>query len=192
VIEIRELSFDAVAELVRRRLEAAPIPDKLARFIYERAGRNPLYCGELVSALLETNVVPAAGGDRAAEAALMQATAELSIPTSLEGAIIARVDALQIEEQLILKAASAIGEPFDSGALRDAFAGAPPAANVEGVLRLLVVRDFLRTTAATTFVFRHAVTGDVIYRLLPFAQRRQLHTSLVIALERRHAGRLDG
>ena len=192
VIEIRELSFGAVAELVRRRLEAAPTPQELVQFIYERAGGNPLYCEELASALRETNVIPTLGSDGAADTTLMQATTELSIPSSLEGAIIARVDALQIEDQLILKAASAIGEPFDSGTLRDVFAGAPQVSDIEGTLDQLVSRDFLRTNEAATFVFRHAVTEDVIYRLLPFAQRRRLHASLATAVERRHADRLEG
>jgi class 3 adenylate cyclase/tetratricopeptide (TPR) repeat protein len=190
VIEVRELSFNAVAELVRRRLEAALTPQELVRFIYERAGGNPLYCEELASALREMNVLHTLGG--AAEVTLMEATTQLSIPTSLEGAIIARVDALRIEEQLIVKVASAIGEPFDAGTLLDAFAGAPPVSDIEESLHQLVARDFLRTDEATTFAFRHAVTEDVIYRLLSFAQRRQLHASLATALERRHADRLEG
>ncbi len=192
VIEIRELSFGAVAELVRRRLEADPTPLELVRFIYERAGGNPLYCEELASALRETNVIPTPGSDGAADTTLMQAATELSIPTSLEGAIIARVDALLVEDQLILKAASAIGEPFDSGTLRDVFVSSPPVSDIERILDRLVARDFLRTNEAATFVFRHAVTEDVIYRLLPFAQRRRLHTSLATAVERRHADRLEG
>ena len=58
----------------------------------------------------------------------------------------------------------------------------------------LVERELLRFQEAGTashYEFRHAISEDVTYSLLPFVQRRLLHAAIANALEQEHAGRLE-
>ena len=193
IIKVSDLAPDEVSELICRRLRAAAVPPGLLRFVTERAGGNPLFCEELASALQDTNVISVSPSGLASELVPAEA-AKLTTPKSLEGAIVARVDALPAEEQLLLKGASAISEPFDIERLRDAFQSSPLRLDFPAILSQLVARDFLVVKSDETapmFAFRHAINEAVIYGLLPFAQRRQLHSSIAAAIERRYADHLE-
>jgi len=57
----------------------------------------------------------------------------------------------------------------------------------------LIDRDLVRRSAperGITYTFKHAITQDVAYSLLPFAQRRQLHARVAEWHEQRHADNL--
>jgi class 3 adenylate cyclase/tetratricopeptide (TPR) repeat protein len=193
IIEVGDLAPDEVSELLRRRLRATGVPPGLLRFVTERAGGNPLFCEELASALQDTNVIAVSPSGVATELAATEA-AKLTSPMSLEGAIVARVDALPAEAQLLLKGASAISEPFDIERLRDAFQSSSLRLDFGQILNQLVAREFLVVKSgesALKYEFRHAINEAVIYRLLPFAQRRQLHSSIAAAIERRQADHLE-
>lgn len=193
IIQVGDLAPDEVSEVIRRRLRATGVPPGLLRFVTERAGGNPLFCEELASALQDTNVISVSPLGVATELVPAEA-AKLTTPKSLEGAIVARVDALPAEEQLLLKGASAISEPFDIERLRDAFHSSSLHLDFPTILNQLVARDFLVVKSDETtpiFEFRHAINEAVIYGLLPFAQRRQLHSSIAAAIERRHADHLE-
>jgi predicted ATPase len=193
IIEVGDLAPEDVSELIRRRLRATGVPPGLLRFVTERAGGNPLFCEELSSALQDTNVIAVSPSGLATEPAPAEA-AKLTSPMSLEGAIVARVDALPAEAQLLLKGASAISEPFDIEQLQDAFQSSPLRLDFGPILNQLVARDFLVVKSgesALKYEFRHAINEAVIYRLLPFAQRRQLHSSIAAAIERRQADHLE-
>ena len=55
-------------------------------------------------------------------------------------------------------------------------------------------RELLRALGTRTgaeYEFRHAISEEVTYNLLPFAQRRVLHAAIATALEQDHAGHLE-
>ena len=47
------------------------------------------------------------------------------------------------------------------------------------------------TRASPEYEFRHIISEEVTYSLLPFAQRRVLHAAIAAALEENHTGRLE-
>ena len=98
------------------------------------------------------------------------------------------------EEQLLLKAASAVGGPVNAELLLSVYPGDLPLSDIHAMLEHLVERELLRalgTRAGTEYEFRHAISEEVTYNLLPFAQRRVLHAAIATALEQDHAGRLE-
>ena len=108
----------------------------------------------------------------------------MSLPASLEGAIVTRVDALSPQVQLLLKVASAIGGPFTAEVLQNVYPGAVSLQEIDAMLDHLVERELLRVQENTAqFEFRHAISEEVTYSLLPFVQRRLLHAVTAIALE---------
>jgi len=191
-IRLERLSRDEVALMIKQRLRATEIPPSLVRFVYNPANGNPFFSGELVLALRDTGRIQVSRGvcsfdDQNA------AIESLSLPTSVERAIVSRIDVLSADDQSLLKAASAIGDSFSIDMLENIvpeLAGA----SKEACIQRLVDHDFLQPdfgTRTLSFVFRHSITMEVTYNLLSFAQRRALHERIATFLERHYANELQ-
>jgi class 3 adenylate cyclase/tetratricopeptide (TPR) repeat protein len=190
-ISLGELPTDAATEVIRRRLRATQLSPALVSFVQARAGGNPFYCEELVSALREAGAISLERGVCLTSTETLN-SANMSLPASLEGAIVTRVDALRPHVQLLLKVASAFGGPFTAEVLQGVYPGAVSLQEIDAMLDHLVERELLRVQEnGAQYEFRHAISEGVTYSLLPFAQRRLLHAGIASALEGKHAGRLE-
>ena len=191
-ISLGDLPTDAIAEIIRRRLRATGVAPEVVSFVCARAGGNPFYCEELAAALRDAGALAFHRG--ASLAVETVAGPKFSYPVSLESAIVARVDALPADAQHLLKIASAIGGPFTAELLQEVYPGGLSARDVASTLDQLIDRELLRAEkshAVSQYQFRHAISEEVTYSLLPFIQRRVLHASIAAALERDHAGHLE-
>lgn len=191
-ISLGELPADAVAEIIRRRLRASVISSALVSFVQGRAGGNPFYCEELVSALRDGGAISLERGVWVTK--IESLMSNMALPASLESAIVTRVDALRPEAQLLLKVASAFGGPFTAEVLHGVYPGAASMQDIEAMLDQLVEQELLRvheSRAMPHYEFRHVISKEVSYSLLPFVQRRLLHAAIAVALEGRQAGHLE-
>jgi class 3 adenylate cyclase/tetratricopeptide (TPR) repeat protein len=192
-ITLEELPADAIAEIVRRRLHATEVSQELLSFVLTRAGGNPFYGEELASALRDAGSITETRGADLTPAESLAAT-KVPYPASLENAIVARVDALRADAQLLLKVASAIGGPFTADALQGLYPGALSPQEIQERLDQLVDREILRVArnrSPPQYRFRHAISEEVTYRLLPFGQRQLLHAAIATALEAENPGDLE-
>ncbi len=192
-INLGQLPAEAVAEIVRRRLRVSRLSPALAIFVQTRTGGNPFYSEEFVSALRDAGAISVDRGVGGFHDDTLS-SARIAVPASLESAIVARIDALQPEEQLLLKAASAVGGSFKTELLLNVYPGELQPADIQSMLDRLVGREFLRpvgTRGSPEYEFRHVISEEVTYSLLPFAQRRVLHAAIASSLEENHAGRLE-
>ena len=192
-INLGHLPAEAVAEIVKGRLRASRLSPTLASFVQARTGGNPFYCEEFVAALRDAGAISVERGVGALNADTVN-SAKMALPASLESAIVARVDALPPEEQLLLKVASAVGGPVKAELLLSVYPGDLPLSDIHAMLERLVGRELLRALGTRTgaeYEFRHAISEEVTYNLLPFAQRRVLHAAIATALEQDHAGHLE-
>ncbi|WP_245841865.1 AAA family ATPase [Sphingomonas lenta] len=135
--------------------------------VHARAGGNPLYIEELchlADGRPRSLDQPAGGPERIGW---------------LAGMIGARLEALAGEEAAALHAAAVIGEAFPLW-LFEAVVGDPRAAER---LEALVARDFLVAgPRAGRFRFKHGVTWEVVYSLVPIRERKALHARAAAAL----------
>jgi hypothetical protein len=95
-ISLSPLSDDDTARLVHALLERSVLPADVQSTLIERAGGNPLYAEEFA------RMVDELGEDGSG----------LRLPESVQGIIAARLDALPIEEKLLLQDASVVGKVF--------------------------------------------------------------------------------
>jgi hypothetical protein len=112
------------------------------------------------------------------------------LPDTIQGVVTARLDAASARQQLALKVASVFGTSFSLGALRDVHPIAADREELRADLAALEALNLVRTESEgpeTRYVFRHAITRDAAYALLPFAQRRELHGAVAAWYERRYA-----
>jgi tetratricopeptide (TPR) repeat protein len=169
---------EAIA-LVCRRLGVVALPEPVAQLIGEKAQGHPFFSEELAYALRDAGLIRVAGGvcQLAPEADLHA----LAFPDTVQGAIISRVDRLTATQQLTLKAASVIGRAFLVRTLQAVYPIETDGARLQDDLAALARLDITPLEAPEpelTYIFKHAITQDVVYNLMLFAQRRYLHRAV--------------
>jgi tetratricopeptide (TPR) repeat protein len=162
-ISLAPLSNDDTARLVHALLERSVLPAGLQATLIERAGGNPLYAEEFA------RMVDELGDDGSG----------LRLPESVQGIIAARLDALPLEEKLVLQDAAVVGKVFWLGALERI--GGWEARESELLLHRLERKEFVRRERRSSvgeesqYVFSHLLVGDVAYSQIPRAARSEKH-----------------
>lgn len=163
-IDLPPLSEDASRRLVSAALLApqdSPLVARLAR----ESGGNALYLEELVRAH--------ASGRRGSSEAVV-------------AMVQARLEALDPDARLVLRAASVLGDGFTEDAVRSMLGSA--GADAVGSLRELVLGDVLsafEVPGGTAFVFRHSLVRDAAYSMLTESDRERGHKLAARWLEAR-------
>ena len=169
----------AEAARMLEELLAAEIPVPLGEMVIERAEGNPFFVEELVESLIDQGAlerVDGGWGGRALES-------DFAIPDSVQAVLAARIDLLGAAEKAALEAAAVIGRVFWAGPVCELLEGAEPDFDV------LEDRDFIRRrpgsalSGESEFTFKHALTRDVAYSILPKAKRGRLHAAVATWLE---------
>ena len=192
-LPLDQLPRNEVDLLACHKLGIRELPQDLGDFVFARSGGNPFYSEELLLALGSAGLIRVDGevcrlGPDFIGAGLA------TMPTTLHGVIISRIDKLAPAEQLTLKLASVIGREFSLGMLRQLHPIAEDAASLETIFAALLATDILQPAAAgihDEYTFKHAILREVIYDLLPYAQRRQFHRTVACWIEGKEAASLE-
>ncbi len=160
-ISLAPLSDDETARLVHALLERSVLAAEVQAMLLERAGGNPLYAEEFARM----------AGERGRR--------DLELPSSVQGIIAARLDALDEADKILLQDASVLGKVFWSGAL--AAIGDRDRNDVERRLHALERRELARRERRSSvageneYAFRHVLVRDVAYASIPRAARADRH-----------------
>jgi len=182
-----------IERLVAHRLGVDALPEAVSTLIRERAEGHPFFSEELAYALRDAgHIVIEDGTCRLAPGAgdLMA----LDLPNTVEGVITSRLDRLTPSQQLALKVASVIGRVFAVETLEQVY---PVSADrLRLVEDLKAIRRLEITTLETpepslAYLFKHMITHEVVYNLMPFSQRQQLHKSVAEWCEQAYEGDLE-
>ncbi len=155
---------------------------RLRDLIVARAGGNPLFVEEIVRSLVDKGVLV-----REAERWALSASVEtVSLPPTLHGLLLSRVDKLPADSRRVLQAAAVLGVSFDE-ALLQAVAG-----DTAMALERLAEADLLRDAGqgpgplqarGRRYRFAHALVHEVVYENLLLSRRSELHERAGRALE---------
>jgi class 3 adenylate cyclase/tetratricopeptide (TPR) repeat protein len=150
--------FDA---LIGQRTVAASVRDRLL----SRADGVPLFIEELTQALVE------AGSDRTSDLLA-------SIPDTLQGLLVSRLDRLSPRARETIHLASALSREFGFDVLAQVSTAPEPALRAD--LRELVGLGLIRPgrLASETYVFKHALVADAAYASMLRSDRRRLHAQI--------------
>ncbi len=189
-----KLADEEIIALVAARLSIpiSALPDSVADLVLQRAGGNPFFAEELVLTLrdqgilvVETVVAEQPQSDTATWTRcrvvgdLHQATS--SLPYTVEGLVLARIDNLSLHGQLVLKVGSVIGRNFSYRPLFNVIQRHTSIDHNDLMLHLesLSTLDLTPLDLANAddlvYHFKHIITREVAYELLLYAQRRDLH-----------------
>ena len=193
------LSDNATVALVTARLGLIPgdFPATLATLITKRAEGNPFFAEELIFALRDQGLISVQLEEDRVRCVihgdLIQASRTL--PNTIHGLVLARIDQLPPDQQLTLKVAAVIGRTFVytllSSAMREHTAIDDAA--LRSHLDTLDILDLtpLESAEPLTYIFKHIITQEAAYQTLLYAQRRDLHLTVAETIERLFAGHID-
>jgi class 3 adenylate cyclase/tetratricopeptide (TPR) repeat protein len=159
-ISLAPLSEDETARLISVLLDRPVLPADQQAILLQRAGGNPLYAEEYARML---DAEPTLG----------------DVPETLQGVVVARIDALAANEKELLQQAAVLGKVFWTDALAVAFGTDPWV--LEERLHALERKEFVRrehrsaVAGAKQYVFVHALVRDGAYGQMPRAARARAH-----------------
>jgi predicted ATPase/class 3 adenylate cyclase len=174
-LSIRPLAAGDSLAVLRSRLPDVVEADPRARLILDKAEGNPFFLEELARVI----------GDDAVP------VESVTIPDTVHGVLMARIDRLPEIPKRLLQTASILGREFSVRVLEAIFeeADALPAQLIE-LSRL----EFLYEKASAeepVYVFKHALIQDVAQATLIVSRRRDLHRRAAEALETLYPTRIQ-
>ncbi|NJP07699.1 MAG: hypothetical protein HC837_19810, partial [Chloroflexaceae bacterium] len=192
-IELKALTPDETVELVCQRLGVRAVPEPVAAVIREKAQGNPFFSEELAYALRNSGMIVIEDGVcRIADNT--NNINSLGLPDTIQGLITTRIDRLTPEQQLTLKVASVIGRTFSFPMLLDIYPVKIDQQMLRHELIWLEQMELIQTEETDPgrmYRFKHIITQEVVYHLMAFAQRRQLHRAIGEWYEQTVPDRLD-
>jgi predicted ATPase len=168
-------------EMIAHVTGGRALPKEITEQIVDRTDGVPLFIEELTKAVLESGVV-AEPGDHSQVAWPLT---PLTIPTSLQASLLARLDRLAPVRE-VAQIAAALGRQF-SHELISAAAGMPQE-QLDHALEQLVTAELMFRRGIppdAEYTFKHALVQDAAYSTLLKARRQQIHRKIAMTLEQK-------
>lgn len=177
-ITLAELSLDKGEQLLSALLNDNPPP--AVRSLVERTQGNPFYIEELIRTLIASGILARKQrGDWYLTGPLNEAT----LPRSIEGLVIARLDKLPEAQYDMVQVASVVGRRFQQPVVAGIYA---QKSILDHVLEALIHSEITQQDFQDndlSYLFRHGLLRDVAYETILFARRRELHRQVALRLE---------
>jgi class 3 adenylate cyclase/tetratricopeptide (TPR) repeat protein len=185
-ISLQDLSSSEAQTMVESLLKTDAIPSELRKFIQTKVEGNPFYLEEAINSLMESETLILDSSNWK----LTKHITEAVIPSTVQGIIAARIDRLERESKRILQEASVIGRAFLYEILkRITDLKDVVDKSLSGLERL----DFIRTRTLQPdleYIFKHALTQEVVYNGVLKKERQVLHERIGIVIEQLFPDRL--
>jgi len=182
-IVLSSMSKANIASLVLKELGADQLSDTILDLILERAEGHPLYSEVLANDLRDRGVILVEHGN-CILAPDINNVQDIELPSSIESAIVSRLERLSLGQQLALKTASVIGRQFSMEALHYIY----PVEQGRESLNLEL--DALSEVGMTQprirhveYLFKHLATQRIAYDLMLYRQRKKMHRQIAEWLE---------
>ena len=185
---LQRLSNRESLEMASSLLGAANMEKSLEEVLLDKTEGIPFFLEEFFKSLRDLKLIESRG----AVFGLSRDILEMSVPTTIQEVILARVDALPPEAKEVLQTGSVIEREFDFPLIKQVMNFQEP----ELISWLNRLKDseliYERGIAPdSTFIFRHALTREVVYDSILTDRRKELHEAVGQALEMLHRERLD-
>jgi len=186
-LTLRELDHEQSQHMVESLLTKA-LPLSVREWILGQSQGNPFLIEEVVRSLIDAGSIYREGDIWRAREDVGLAT----MPESVQGIILSRVDHLEQGWRHVLQVASAIGRVFRQRVLALALG---QETGLERALweleeRALVYQE--RTVPEVEYSFKHVLTQQAVYQNMPQRQRRSIHQQVAEALVTLYRESLDG
>ena len=178
-IKLENLSLTTAQHMLASLLKSESIPPDLKRWVNSKAEGNPFYLEELINSLIESDTLI----KDSEKWKLTRSLSESDIPASLHALINGRLDRLEKQTKRILQEASVIGRDFLYEILKRI---TELEERIDGELYQLERLDLIRTRSLQPeieYMFKHALTQEVVYNSLLKKERRGIHEQIAYVIE---------
>jgi DNA-binding SARP family transcriptional activator len=168
-LSVRSLDAAGIGELVRRSVNAADIPSALAETIYSFSEGNPLFANQLLRGFVETGEVPNEG----------------AAVSSIAGAVLARIEALDARTRALAETAATAGRSFTAELAMRVLGWRE--GEVFDALAPLLDRGIVREAGGNAFAysFSHWLIAAAVYSATPLERRRARHRRIAQVMTER-------
>jgi class 3 adenylate cyclase/tetratricopeptide (TPR) repeat protein len=185
-LTLHTLSAAEALDMAGRVLGADQLPAELKAALLDKAEGVPLFVEEVAKTLLDLGVLRRENGGLR----MVKGMGEVSVPETMQGIIMARLDRLGEDGKRAVQLASVIGRQFLQRLL-ERIAGL--SGKLEGLLQELKALEIIYEQGLLpepAYIFKHAVIQDVAYGSLLKERRRELHRAVGGAIEELYPDRL--
>ncbi|MFC1859015.1 adenylate/guanylate cyclase domain-containing protein [Thermodesulfobacteriota bacterium] len=186
-IGVDQLSTETSAELVQSILEGGKVAPEIRELILSKAGGNPLYAEEITHNLLENGSIKRVDH----KYVLSRTATEIQIPDTIQGIIAARLDRIEENLKKIMQIASVFGREFAFRILQTIMGMQE---DLKSNLLNLQGLEFIyekRVFPELEYIFKHALTQEVVYNSLLQKRRKEIHEKIAKAVEDIYFERLE-
>jgi adenylate cyclase len=187
-IILHELDEDDAMLLIQQNLKLVETNQGLEKKIFVNSRGNPFFIESIIHNLKENNIlVENENGNNI----IAKNIRDMEIPKQLNDVIMARIDRLGENEQIILKSASVIGSVFLLNLLHKLVPAIEYGAlfNRVSLLQQLDITS-MESENPLTYIFRHVAIRDVVYNSMLISTRRNIHLQLAGILEEENVNNL--
>jgi tetratricopeptide (TPR) repeat protein len=187
-VNLNRLSNRESLNLVAHLLGTNDIDENLAEFILQKTEGIPFFIEEFVRSLKNLDLIE----KRDSQYVLSKAPRRVTIPGTIQEVIMARVDTLPEMAKNVLQTGSAIEREF-SYELIQRVTGFPEK-ELYSCLSVMKDSELIYERGifpASTYLFKHALTREVIYESILARKKKALHHQIAEAIEGLHRGSLE-
>jgi class 3 adenylate cyclase/tetratricopeptide (TPR) repeat protein len=185
-LNLHHLSGAQALEMATRVLGTTEFPEELKIALEEKAEGVPLFVEEMTKSLVDLGFLERENGHYRVTKALE----DLSVPDTMQGIIMARLDRLGGDGKRMVQLASVIGRQFVVRLLERVAGLTGKLEGLLGELKALEIIYEQGLLAEPGYIFKHAVIQDVAYSSLLVQSRKDLHRAVGEAIEELYRDRL--
>jgi tetratricopeptide (TPR) repeat protein len=185
-LNLHHLSPTQALEMATRVLGVVDFPEELKAVLELKAEGVPLFVEEMTKSLIDLGFLARENGHYRVTKALE----ELSVPDTMQGIIMARLDRLGGDGKRMVQLASVIGRQFVVRLLERVAGLSGKLEGLLGELKALEIIYEHGMLAEPGYIFKHAVIQDVAYSSLLVQSRKDLHRGVGEAIEELYSDRL--
>ncbi len=170
-INLRRLTEQESHLVVEAILRRVKLPEDLVGAILAKAEGNPFFLEELTQSMMERP--------------------DVSVPDTVQGVLMARVDRLPTQHKRLLQTASVLGREFPLDLLTAVWDSPGLLGPLLSDLKLWEFLYEEPTAKEPLYFFKHALSQETVYQTLLANRRRVLHAAAGRAFEVLYSGRLE-
>jgi tetratricopeptide (TPR) repeat protein len=184
-LALRPLTEEQVVEVIKAMASHRTRPVVFGRRIFEATEGNPYFIEEVIKGLFEQGALYIKDGQWSTDFDDVRDYSMLAVPSSVQGAVEARLRTLHDQTRQVLTSAAVIGKQFGFDVAL-AISGVDETAlldRIEEALRVQLIRE-VRGAEEDVYEFAQPMLRQVLYESIPRRRRRQLHRQAGEVLER--------
>ena len=187
-INLNRLSNRESLSMVADLLNTEQINSELEELILEKTEGVPFFIEEFLKSLNDLNLIEKKNN----ACRLAKDIQDVTIPSTIQDVIMARVDALPEGAKEVLQTGSAIEREFSYDLIKRV--KELPEQELLSHLSVLKDSELLYERGIypdTTYIFKHALTRDVVYESILSKKKKNLHEKIGDAVEELYADRIE-